>query len=425
MNKEGGRNARLFLLLRMMLQETQEYTSAGLSLENNREAETLLSRFEVSKGRVSIYRSSQGISKQHWEIAFEGVSKGLAYYFILERAITDGFEYFFVHLEDQDGGLVGIQPIFLVRQDLVTGMPGAIRTMVAKVRDYWSSFLKAKLLMVGCTAGDCTPGVVKGKEAIFAEMLSDALVSFSAMKRPFLIVCKDVSSRYRPVFSWMRSFVRIPSFPNVRMDLDFVDFDDFIQKRLSKVTRKGLRRKFRDSEVGAPIEMEVRSELGPYLEDAYGLYKQVFDRSEFRFEELTRDFFQYLGEEMPDRVRFFLWKREGKLVAFSLCLVHGETIADCYLGLDYSLAHQLHLYFVTLRDVMEWSVKNGYKEYVSTPLNYDPKQHLRFLLDPLDLYIRHPSRWLNAIIAPFIKILGPTGYDPVLKRFENAEVLFK
>ena len=45
--------------------------------------------------------------------------------------------------------------------------------------------------------------------------------------------------------------------------------------------------------------------------------------------------------------------------------------------------------FVTL---MTWAIANGYKRYVSTGLNYDPKWHLRFQLYPLDLYVRHTSR---------------------------------
>ena len=88
--------------------------------------------------------------------------------------------------------------------------------------------------------------------------------------------------------------------------------------------------------------------------------------------------------------------------------------------MEYPLALDLHLYFVTLRDVMEWASQNGYHNYISTPLNYDPKQHLRFEIDPLDLYVRHPSAWVTKLIGPFIRALEPTQYDPVLKRFENV-----
>lgn len=314
----------------------------------------------------------------------------------------------------------GIQPVFLVFQDLTAGLPAWIREKILKIRKRWSSFLQVPMLMVGCSAGEGRPGILS---AAHAEDLSAALVQFAKRVKAKLITFKDVPREHRTVLGSMRNYIQIPSFPNVRLKLDFKTFDEFAQARLSKVTRKGIRRKFRDAENAGPITMEVRDDVGPYLEEIYALYRQVFDRSEFRFEELTRDYFRLLGETMPDRTKYFIWKFDGRVVAFSLCFVHGKTISDSYLGMEYPLALDLHLYFVTLRDVVEWAIANGYEHYVSTPLNYDPKQHLRFDLDPLDLYVRHPSRLITKLIGPFIRALEPTKHDPVLPRFENfAEI---
>ncbi len=59
---------------------------------------------------------------------------------------------------------------------------------------------------------------------------------------------------------------------------------------------------------------------------------------------------------MPERVRFFIWRQNGKAIAFSVALVHDGTIYDDYLGLDYSVALDLHLYFHTFRDILSWSL---------------------------------------------------------------------
>ena len=45
-----------------------------------------------------------------------------------------------------------------------------------------------------------------------------------------------------------------------------------------------------------------------------------------------------IGREMPERARFFVWRREGKAVAFAFCMVHDGTIHDLNMGLDYSVA---------------------------------------------------------------------------------------
>ena len=71
--------------------------------------------------------------------------------------------------------------------------------------------------------------------------------------------------------------------------------------------------------------------------------------------------------------------------------MHDGVIYDLDVGLDYKLALDLHLYFVTLRDILQWSVENGVTQYHTGPLNYDPKLHLHMRLAPQDLYARHLS----------------------------------
>jgi hypothetical protein len=126
---------------------------------------------------------------------------------------------------------------------------------------------------------------------------------------------------------------------------------------------------------------------------------------------------------MTERARFFLWRNEGRLVACSVCLVHDGVLHDEYLGLDYSIALDWHLYFVTLRDLLAWAMQNGLREYRSAPLNYAPKRQLGFVLSPLDLYVTLPSpllRWMLPLVLP---LLAPTRAEPVLRRFPNADEL--
>ena len=126
---------------------------------------------------------------------------------------------------------------------------------------------------------------------------------------------------------------------------------------------------------------------------------------------------------MPDRARFFIWRQNSKIIAFSFCFVCDDAIYDECIGLDYSVALDLHLYFYTLRDIISWSLQQGLKYYYSNPLNYEPKLHLDCELVPLDLYITHTNPLLNPIFRRVIKYLGPTRHDPVLQRFPNAHEL--
>ena len=117
-----------------------------------------------------------------------------------------------------------------------------------------------------------------------------------------------------------------------------------------------------------------------------------------KFERLTKEYFCSLGRRMPERTRFFSGVRQGKAIAFSLCMVHDGTIYDDYLGLDYRIALDLHLYFYTLRDIISWALAQGLERYRSSPLNYDPKLHLGCdLVSARSLRHAHCAAWLNPI----------------------------
>jgi hypothetical protein len=115
---------------------------------------------------------------------------------------------------------------------------------------------------------------------------------------------------------------------------------------------------------------------------------------------------------------------EGRIVAFNLCMLHGENIYDEYLGLDYEVALDLHLYHYTMRDVFNWAAANGFKWSCSNGLNYDPKLHLRCVLAPLDLYVRHTSSIANQILKIALPLLEPTRYDKTLQKFANYKDLW-
>ena len=90
---------------------------------------------------------------------------------------------------------------------------------------------------------------------------------------------------------------------------------------------------------------------------------------------------------MSDGRDFLSGDKTAKSLRSVSCLVCGDAIYDECIGLDYSVALDLHLYFYTLRDIISWSLQQGLKYYYSNPLNYEPKLHLDCELVPLDLYM--------------------------------------
>jgi peptidoglycan biosynthesis/recognition FemAB-like protein len=341
-----------------------------------------------------------------WHDAFEGERKDWRYYEIVnDTLVGQGFDFHYLVLPNG-----AVQPFFVLDQDLVAGSSNALRSSMAVFRKWWPRFLKMRTLMVGCAAGE-------GHLAYEGDLpLSELARQFKAK----LIVMKEFPSRYRTSLSKLNGFTRVPSMPMTRLRIDYDNFDDLVAKKLSKPTRKNLRRKLRVSDAAQPpIEMQVVEDITPFVDEIYPLYLAVFQRSKLHFEKLTKEFFCAIGRRMPDKVRFFIWRQGGKAIAFSLCMIQRDTIYDEYLGLDYSVAFDLNLYFHTIRDVINWAIAHGMQWYVSSALNYEPKLHLKSELVPLDLYVAHTSPLINAVMRRVLPLLEPTRNDPILQRFSN------
>jgi predicted N-acyltransferase len=377
-----------------------------------------------SVGVAHVLSRADLASHEAWPRAFEGKTKDHRFYEIVADTLGSNFEHHYLLLEDSAGKVRGIQPVFFVQQNLVEGIP-ALRAAVEKVRQRFPRFLTMRLLMIGNAAGEGhLSACAVGDEAWVARALHEVLPLFARQAKASLIVFKDFPATYRGTLSdfAQTDFTRVPSMPMTELKLNYRDFDDYVTT-LGASTRKDLRRKFRRIAAAEPIDVEVVSDLTAFVDEVYPFYLQVHERSPMKFERLTKEYLSELGRRMPDRVRFFIWRQNGKAIAFSVALVHDETIYDDYLGLDYRVALDLHLYFHTLRDILSWSLAHGLKRYRSSPLNYQPKLHLGCDLYPLDLYVRHTNPLLNKIFRPVLKLLEPTRHDPVLRRFKNAHEL--
>jgi len=364
---------------------------------------------------------------RHWAGVFSDHCKDRRYYELVDDTIRQGFDYRYLVFKNGRNEVSAIQPVFLLDQDLLAATPDVIKSTAFFIRRWWPRFMQLRTLMVGCAAGEGRlDRQSRPANNAFAVELAQALEATARTTQARLIVLKEFPSEYRNELSPLLScgYTRIPSFPMVALQLDYADFEDYMRRGISRSMRGHLRRKFHGIEQEPPIEMSILTDVTPIIDEVYPLYLQVYERAPLRFERLTPDFFCEIGRTMPDKARFFVWRQAGKPVAFGLSMVHGDTVYGEYLGLDYAVALRLHLYFIVFRDLISWSIANGYRRYVSTSLGYDPKLHLRFKLMPLDLYVRHTSPLTNNALKWFLPLLEPTRYDKTLQKFENYDRLW-
>ncbi|MDQ6809962.1 MAG: GNAT family N-acetyltransferase [Verrucomicrobiota bacterium] len=380
--------------------------------------------FRLRSGSAELFARSTDVPAEIWAATFGDSPKDFAYYRLIEETMTSHFSYRYLLMRGSARVAVALQPLIIADQDL-TASSGAIVRQIAKAfRRLAPRFLRTRMLMAGCLVGDGKLGVIAGADSLeAAALLGEGLLAVAKRERISLITVKDFPAEFREVLAPLTStgYCRLPSFPPMKLELDFSTFDEYMQRRLGKITRKGLRRKLRKAGEAKPaIKLEVTDDCRDVIDEIYPLYLAVAGRSDVSFEIFTKEYFVEASRRMPERFRFFIWRQGGRAVAFSFCTIWRDAIYDNDIGLDYSVAHELNLYYVTFRDLLEWALAHGLRTYHSAPFNYDPKLHLRLQPEPVDIYVRHTSPILNAALGWVAPAFAPAKSDPALRRYRAS-----
>ncbi len=377
--------------------------------------------------RVEVATRAELVRCERWNAAFAEFRKDRRYYELIEDTLRQGFEHRYFVIRDADGGVRAVQPFILLDQDLLAGVGARARRMAAIVRRVWPRLLVCRTLMVGCGAGE---GRLDGEPSAHdanARCLAAAIMGHARRLKAPLVVLKEFPAEYRGALGCFvdEGFTRVPSMPMTKLSIVYRDFDDYMTRALTSSIRRKLRRKFKIAASAPRIEMSILGDVTPIIDELYPLYVDVYERSALHFERLTKEFFCKIGRAMPDKATFFVWRQQGRAVAFCLAMFEGDAFYPEYVGFDYSVALQIHLYHYVVRDMISWAIDQGFVWLRSSGLNYDPKLHLRHRLDPIDLYVRHRSPVINRLLKQVLPWIEPTRHDPVLKMFPNYGELWE
>src|SRR5438045_639791 len=271
----------------------------------------------AANGSVEVLTRAELADCPRWARAFARERKDRRYYEIVEDTIAQEWQHRYFAIKDGQGRVRAIQPFFILDQDLLAGASPAIAAPVERVRRTWPRFMRLRTLMVGCTAGEGhLDGVDDSSWQANAHILSSAIVTHARRLRAPLIVLKEFPAKYRAVLQCFvqGGFARLPSLPMTKLNIDYKNFDDYMSRALNSSTRAKLRKKFKAALQGSPIQMSLVEDVSPFIDEIYPLYLAVYARSKLHFEKLTPEYFCTLGRLMPDKVRFFVWRRDGKII---------------------------------------------------------------------------------------------------------------
>src|SRR5213075_1138934 len=133
-----------------------------------------------------------------WKRALQNKCKDHRYHEIVQETLQCGFEHHYLLIEDHAGQVRAIQPVFFVRQNLVEGVQGRVRSIVGTIRKMFPRFLTMRVLMVGCGAGAGDLGACNEKDDPWvAKALQETLGIYARRNKASLVVFKDFPANYR------------------------------------------------------------------------------------------------------------------------------------------------------------------------------------------------------------------------------------
>jgi predicted N-acyltransferase len=366
--------------------------------------------------KTRVVRKITDIDAAEWKSVFPDVLESYEFLKTLDECNLEQFSLYYIMVY-KGRAPVGATACFLVNYSLDTSISGPLRRISNSIKKAVPNIFSIKAFVCGMPIGQGRIGVIGDRDEVVKAILRR--IEQAAKKlRASIVAFKDFDSTYDDMLSPLKKagFTKFESLPTTELEVRFRDFEDYL-KTLSGATRYDLRRKFKKVSGLEPVRLEIVDSLNEgMLDDVYRLYLDIVAKNEMNFELLPKDFFRKISENMPGRAKFFLYRIDGVLGAFLFCLISKEMFIDYYVGLNYSVAHKYHLYFIKFRDVLNWCIKHGIKTYEMGMTSYEPKRRLGFSLVPLYLYVKLRNRALRPVFNFICQFLKFENFDPELRK---------
>ena len=379
-------------------------------------------RHKRSALKTKVTKRITQIPPDDWKRVFPNVLESYDFLRTLDESNLEQFSFYYIMIYDRKTP-IGATTCFLVNYPLDTSIQGPLKRITSSIKKFMPNIFSLKAVVCGMPIGQGRIGMAAQSEAVINAILH-RVEQIAKKNRASVIALKDFDQRYTKILDPLqkKGFSKFDSLPTTELNIWFKNFEEYLMT-LSVATRYDLRRKFKKTDGRVKIDLKIVDSLDDdTLQDVHKLYLGMATTQDMNFELLPIDFFKNISRGMPGHVKFFLYRIEKRLVAFMLCLISEDLFIDYYVGLDYSVAHKHHLYFVKFRDALNWCIKHNIKKYEMGTTSYEPKKRLGFDLIPLYIYVKLRNKALRPIFNLICQFLKFENFDPSLKKAKKGMV---
>ena len=353
-----------------------------------------------------------------WQALLPQSLESYPYHLAFAQANIEGFKTGYVTIFYAQKP-VFVAPIFVMGYALDSTVQGKLKAFTTKLRGLFPELMTLRLLCVGSAVTDSAQiGFNSSFNAEIMQVLNQKLEEIASVEKASVIAFKDVTEAdLAQLKSPLQAlgFNVVDNMPIAKNAINFKTLDDYLAS-VSYSTRKGLRRKMKGF---AQLRIEEHNGMPPQIDEIHKLYLNCYEKSELKFEKLTRDFFENLSVLMPNNCRFVLYyyNENGgeKLIGFN-CLLHDNgVLMDKYIGLDYAKSLEVNLYSLSWLHNIEMCIRDGFHTFQSGQAAYETKLSLGATLDQTTIVFKHRNRLINPLLKLASRVLAYGNFDAALK----------
>jgi predicted N-acyltransferase len=184
------------------------------------------------------------------------------------------------------------------------------------------------------------------------------------------------------------------SLPTIRLNTGYKSFEDYLNNELSKNGRKHARKQFRKAE-GA-YSVRVVEDFEPVVAEVFPLYRRVFLKAKFQFEELPPVFFVECARSTDPKTEMLICETtDGRLVGSMLSFFNAHEQQNKRIGIDYEDPNSGLIYNLLNYTGIKRAIERGIATLWLGQSSYLVKTRMGGELEDQYLYIKAYDRVLK------------------------------
>lgn len=360
---------------------------------------------------AKVLPSVTAVAREDWNALFPGKAEDWDYFRACELMETPHFSFSALAVFDGEM-LVAAAPIFRMKFRLDMPLGARVQKLGDWLDRHVPKLINMPILGLGSPWSDeCPlgfrPGLSADERTAAFEALLAGLSAHAAASGISILTLKDVTSHDA---GWAHDaltkagYGRTASLPVASVDLPFKNEKEFFASLPAK-RRGDLRRNLRSE---SAVTVEFRDSIEDVYDELIALYNQTRARrsADFQsFDEIPPGYFKEVMKHLPGKAKVALFRIGKELAGFNFFLVGKGELTWRFIGLQYPLALEHHLYFVSWMTMVRYCIRNRIPRLQAGQTTYRVKIRLGAQLDRSWVYFKHRGAVLGhafRAVTPFI-----------------------